>query len=310
MRILVHIHTFNDEDVIEQALHALSSQTHPVDEVLVVDNGSEDGTLERLVSKKVTIIKHPKNLGTSGSVKTGLEYALAKQYDWMWVLDADSLPREDALEKLIALYESCDAPTKSRIGVLSCSQALEASSAVFQGRRLTPGGPRMPKVDETLAYCECDSTIWSGSLFRLDAVRRIGLPRCGERGYWEDLSLDYGDVEFTYRMKQAGYKVLVHRFSVIDHPVGRTRRTRILGRELVSTNHSPSRRYLFFRNLVYFWLYLFRDRIGVMFGVWFLYRFAAIVSGVLLLERDRGPKVWACVRGIVDGVQKKLGQCY
>jgi glycosyltransferase involved in cell wall biosynthesis len=45
VRIVGHIHTFNDEEVIDRSLHALLRQTCPVDEIILVDNGSTDGTL-------------------------------------------------------------------------------------------------------------------------------------------------------------------------------------------------------------------------------------------------------------------------
>ena len=37
----------------------------------------------------------------------------------------------------------------------------------------------------------------------------------------EDLSLDYGDIEYTYQINRAGYQILVHRDSIVDHPVGK-----------------------------------------------------------------------------------------
>ena len=106
MRVLVQVHTWNDADVIGVALQAILQQTLAAEEILIVDNGSTDGTPELNYPSIVTIIRHRLNLGTSGAVKTGLEYALAHGYDWIWVLDADSVPRPDALELLTRLAES------------------------------------------------------------------------------------------------------------------------------------------------------------------------------------------------------------
>src|ERR1700726_3558761 len=39
---------------------------------------------------------------------------------------------------------------------------------------------------------------------------RVALPGAGTLGCWEDLSLDYGDTEYTYRIHRAGDKILVH----------------------------------------------------------------------------------------------------
>jgi glycosyltransferase involved in cell wall biosynthesis len=81
MRILVHVHTWNDADVIGIALDAILQQTLAVEEILIVDNGSTDGTAELVYPNIVTVVRHRLNLGTSGAVKTGLEYARAREYD-------------------------------------------------------------------------------------------------------------------------------------------------------------------------------------------------------------------------------------
>src|ERR1044071_4046672 len=106
MRILGHIHTFNDAEVIEQTVAALRGQTVPLAAILVVDNASTDDTLNRIVSEPVTIIRNLKNLGTSGAVVLGFEYALANEFDWVWLFDADSVPEPDALENLLNAFHS------------------------------------------------------------------------------------------------------------------------------------------------------------------------------------------------------------
>src|SRR5260370_42237054 len=57
MRILAHMHTMNDASVIEQLLEGLRRQTQPIDAILIVDNASTDGTLDRTFPKTVTIIR-------------------------------------------------------------------------------------------------------------------------------------------------------------------------------------------------------------------------------------------------------------
>lgn len=298
MRILVHIHTWNDAEVVGTALAAVLGQSRVPEEILIVDNGSVDGTAELAFPERVTVIRHQVNLGTSGAVKTGLEYAIAHGYEWLWVLDADSVPRPDALE-LLARLAAAEGP---RVGVVCASHDLVKLGQMLRGRMLTPGGPRLPPLDGNPVAIRCDSVIWSGALINLAVVAQVGLPRAGERGCWEDLSLDYGDTEYTYRIRRAGFQILVHRDSIIDHPIGRGLHGRILGRDLYSTNHPAFRRYLYFRNLVFFWLRLYQRRNWPMLLVWFGYRSSVIVAGIVFLERERGAKIRACALGIRDGV--------
>ena len=304
MKVLVHVHTWNDAEIVGTALDAISRQTQPVDEVLIVDNGSSDGTAERCYPSHVTVVRHALNLGTSGAVKTGLEYALEHNYDWIWILDADSVPRPNALELLMRLVEN----EKSCLGAVCTSHNLVALGQMLRGRVLTPGGPRLPKPLPHRNIVMCDSVIWSGALINLAVVDRVGLPRAGSRGCWEDLSLDYGDIEYAYRISRAGYRILVHCDSIIDHPIGSGLHGRILGRDLYTTNHPAFRRYLYFRNLVYFWLRLYHRRNWLMLLTWFTYRLTAILAGIVLLESERGPKLKACILGIRDGLRGDLGR--
>jgi len=302
VRILVHVHTWNDADVIGNILDAILQQTRAVEEILIVDNGSTDGTAELAYPEVVTVVRHRLNLGTSGAVKTGLEYALAHGYDWIWILDADSVPRPDALELLARLVETGD----GRIGAVCTSHNLVKLGQMLRGRMLTPGGPRMPRLQEGRDTVDCDSVIWSGALINLAVVGRVGLPRAGTLGCWEDLSLDYGDIEYTYRIHRAGFEILVHRDSVIDHPIGRGLHGRFLGWDFYATNHPAFRRYLYFRNLVFFWLRLYHRRNWPLLLVWFGYRLSMILAGIVFLERERGPKIKACLFGIRDGLRGRL----
>ena len=305
MRILIQVHTWNDADVIGIALDAILHRTLSVDEIVIVDNGSTDGTADLEYPDLVTVIRHPVNLGTSGSVKTGLEYARAHGYDWIWVLDADSVPRRDALELLVGLVET-PGQNQDAIGVVCSSHDLTKLGQMLRGRLLTPGGPRLPKPIEDRNYIACDSVIWSGALINVAVVERIGFPRAGSVGCWQDLSLDYGDTEYTYRIHRAGYRILVHCDSIIDHPVGRGLHGRILGCDLYSTNHSAFRRYLYFRNLIFFWLRIYHRRNWPMLLVWFGYRLGVILAGIILLESERGAKLKACLLGIRDGLRGRL----
>src|SRR6266850_293320 len=301
MRVLVQVHTWNDADVVGLTLEAIMQQTLGMAEIVVVDNASTDGTAELPYPGNVTVIRHPLNLGTSGSVQTGLGYARAHGYRWLWVLDADSVPRADALGLLVRLAE--DGGTEQRnVGVVCASHNLVRLGQMLRGRLLTPGGPRIPRLPRCGSVVDCDSVIWSGALINTAVVDLVGLPRAGTHGCWEDLSLDYGDTEYTYRIHHAGYRILVHRDSIIDHPVGRGLQRRILGWTLYSTNHPAFRRYLYFRNLVFFWLRIYHRRSWPMLLFWFSCRLSMILAGIILLERDRRRKIKACFLGIGHGV--------
>ena len=90
MKILGQICTFNFEDTIERSVGALLAQTRPLDEILIVDNDSTDGTLDRTFPHRVRVIRHDENLGTSGASATALRYGIEHGDDWVWIFDGDS----------------------------------------------------------------------------------------------------------------------------------------------------------------------------------------------------------------------------
>src|SRR5216683_2884763 len=120
MKVLAHIHTFNDADIIDRMLDAVQTQTRPPDAVLLVDNASTDGTLDRAFPECVTVIRNSENLGTSGAIPIGFKYALEHSFDWMWILDSDSVPEPEALERLLELYASWPQSLREETAFIAC----------------------------------------------------------------------------------------------------------------------------------------------------------------------------------------------
>jgi hypothetical protein len=78
----------------------------------------------------------------------------------------------------------------------------------------------------------------------------------------------------------------------------------------LTTNHQPDRRYLYFRNLAYFWFHLYPKKNLVGLSTWFVYRLAATVSSIFLFEDNSVAKIRACFRGSWDGLRKNIDRNY
>lgn len=308
MRILGYIGSYNE--VVEKPLRALLAQTRPLDEILVVDNGSTEEVSCGPLPENVAVVRNSLNLGPSGAIRRGFQYGLDRGHDWMWIFDADSAPRPDALQKLVELYESLEHSVRREAGILSCSHILLPSECILKGRRFASGGPRPAKVPHDEVSYECDAVIWSGSLYRLQIVQEIGMPRCGVSAYWEDLGHDYGDLEYSNRLRRSGRRIFVHQKSLVEQAVGESKEIRFLGMSVLSTNHPASRRYLYFRNLVFFWLHIFPEKNWPSLLLWFCYRLLATQVKILIAEQDRASKCGACFRGARDGLLKRMNGRY
>lgn len=299
MRILGHIHTLNDEHVILRSLAALRAQTRPVDEIVVVDNGSSDRTLERLAGQPVTLIRHERNLGTSGSVVTGFRHAIAGDFDWIWLFDADSAPHPDALERLLALYESLDPETRRQTWLLSSFHVEAGGRHPCYQHAFTPTGYRNVVPDPAVPVVEFDSTIWSGALYRIETVREIGVPSL-------DYVLDWGEHEYGHRGRRHGYRAFLDQRSVVEHNIGEE------GPALqISTLHigpfrvrvrdlPPIRCYYLVRNWLYFWIYDYHLRSPIPLAVG-IARMAKLTASFAIRGRSRWPQTLACLRGFRDG---------
>lgn len=99
--------TYNRRELLRQCLAALRAQSRPPDRVLVVDNASSDGTQAELRAEQpwVDLLALPENLGATGGFYEGMRAAVADGADWLWLLDDDTIPRPDALERLLAGLE-------------------------------------------------------------------------------------------------------------------------------------------------------------------------------------------------------------
>jgi len=77
MRLSVIIPTYNERDTIEEVLKKVLSLEIPI-EVIVVDDGSEDGTreiLEKFKDERLRVLFHDRNMGKGGAVRTGISVA-------------------------------------------------------------------------------------------------------------------------------------------------------------------------------------------------------------------------------------------
>src|ERR1700693_3664837 len=87
--------------LLQECIQAIQEQTHKVCEIIVVDNGSSDGTAEWLAGQqKLTVISQA-NLGGAGGFNAGIRKAHDRGADWIWCLDDDTIPQADCLEKLL-----------------------------------------------------------------------------------------------------------------------------------------------------------------------------------------------------------------
>lgn len=101
LRVTVVIPAYNSQQYIARAVDSVLNQTRSVDEIIVVDDGSADKTIEivKCYGEKVRYLRQ-ENAGASAARNTGI---LAANSDWIAFLDADDEWLPDKIERQMEL---------------------------------------------------------------------------------------------------------------------------------------------------------------------------------------------------------------
>ena len=87
--------THQRAELLRASLEKVVNQTHPVQWVIVVDNGAEDAVrdaVESLAGDRAVYVPSKTNLGGAGGFALGMLYALSLGADWVWLADDDGRP--------------------------------------------------------------------------------------------------------------------------------------------------------------------------------------------------------------------------
>ncbi|MDP2905333.1 MAG: glycosyltransferase family 2 protein, partial [Candidatus Omnitrophota bacterium] len=115
MGFSIIIPAFNEERGLSEVLGNLT-KLFPADEIIVIDDGSTDGT-QKVASafKGIKLIKHEKNYGYGASLKTGIAQASNEK---LVFFDADGQHDAKIIPDLVALLDECDLVAGVRVNDL------------------------------------------------------------------------------------------------------------------------------------------------------------------------------------------------
>jgi glycosyltransferase involved in cell wall biosynthesis len=112
MRWLTAIPVYNE---VKSVCSVLAETRRYAQDLLVVDDGSSDGTSELLASEKdLARIVHQKNLGYGAAIRSAFCYAIAHQYDFLITMDCDGQHQPDRIPVLLEQISDCDMVSGSR----------------------------------------------------------------------------------------------------------------------------------------------------------------------------------------------------
>lgn len=211
---------------------------------VVVDNGSKDGSVEKIQAAFPFIhqIKLDSNLGYAAGNNVGIQFALDSGADYVLVLNNDTIVDKSMLSELVSLAESnetfgmvgpkmyCFQPQDTIFAIgsfINWSMGYTTNRGMFKHISQIEIPPKPEEVDFIAGCCV---------LVRRKLLEEVGLLDL-------DYYLNYEDVDWGIRAKRNGYEVWLNPAAVIWHKVSAT-----MGQA------SPMNTYYMTRNaLLFFW---------------------------------------------------------
>ena len=279
--------TWNGLEDTLACLASLEASTWPELEVIVVDNGSVDGTGSAIRSQypAVVLVQNGRNLGFAAGNNVGIRVALTHETDAVLVLNNDTIVPVDAVERLVgALGEDPSAGACSP--VISYSEAPERlwfAGATYDPMRGRAGRASAYESGASLPSrpVRIDRAAGAAMLVRRQVVEAVGL-------FAEELFYLHEDVDWSLRIRAAGWHILLVPDARIIHKVAASQG---------GTPHTPTTAYYGTRND----LELGR-RYSARTGMHALYRelmcLAVHLAGARRVAIKRRP---AYVAGVVSG---------
>lgn len=265
-RVSVVLVNWNRREDICANLSALQRQHYRDFEVIVVDNGSTDGSIDRLEQEPdIRLIKLGVNRGPSAARNVGVADA---QGEYCLFLDSDAILSRRGLARLVRIMDQ-----EQDLGLIGCRVLNYFTREIDQWIYSQPYESHGRRRFDTYSFSA------AGAMVRTDLFRRVG-------GFWEQLFIYNEEVELSIKIHQAGYRVIYCPSVSVFH------RAAPEGRNASST-------YFYYQCRNWIWIF-YRHYPG-----WWRWRKVTQYCGVYLVKGLANRAFWQVLRGIVSGLSRR-----
>lgn len=202
-KVVAIVVTYNRKELLKKCVEKLKNQTKNLD-ILVIDNASTDGT-EDLFTNYDEFVKYfntGSNLGGAGGFSFGIKKAVELGYEYLWILDDDTMPTSKALEA----FFNKDEELNGKYGFLTSKVLWKDDSICNMNIQKITKWKQLKNFDsnQSVQYASFVSLFIKAS-----TVKRVGLPY-KEFFIWAD------DWEYTRRISKTEKCYFVPQ-SVVHH---------------------------------------------------------------------------------------------
>lgn len=219
-RVLTIVLNWNSAAESLACLASLERLTYENVHLLGVDNGSIDDSLTRIRTHAphIDVLESKRNLGYAGGNNRGIEWGLTRGFDYFWIVNPDVVVDPESLSALVRV-----ADTEPQVGLVGpliyCTErprCVLSAGGVFRNGRTRHRGVGELDTGQFAAVAEVDWLSGCALLASRRLIESVGL--LDERFFL------YGeDVEWCYRARRAGFRVLLAPRAKIWHPDTRRR---------------------------------------------------------------------------------------
>jgi GT2 family glycosyltransferase len=198
-------------DLLARSLAAISEQTHPIQQVVVVETAGDRASIDLALSYGFSVIE-PGPLKLGAAIQAGIN-SLSDTPGWIWVLHEDAIPEPDALKYLSQAAEI--SPSVAIIGpkLLELDNTIQIQQL---GLTVTPTGRPFLLVQREYDQGQHDragdtlAVSTAGMLVSLGVWQQLG-------GLDDSTPVLAQDLEFCAKARVAGYRVVVEANSRVHH---------------------------------------------------------------------------------------------
>ncbi|KUL03005.1 MAG: Glycosyl transferase, family 2 [Methanoculleus marisnigri] len=212
--ISVVIPNYNGRRYLDRCLSSLSAQTFKDFEVILVDNGSDDGSSEYVerAFPEVRVVRNKKNLGFAGGVNTGIRLAGG---EYILTLNNDTIADRDLLRSFAEAMDSDERVGMCASKMLFCDGRINSTgiclsrSGAAWDRGMGEDAGKYEEADEVFGPSA------GAALYRMGMLDEIGL-------FDEDFFMYMEDVDLAFRGRLAGWRCLYVPNARVHHVHGGT----------------------------------------------------------------------------------------
>jgi GT2 family glycosyltransferase len=220
-KIVTVVLTYNNYDDTRECLQSIAGLSYASNEVLVVDNGSRDDSIDKLEREFPTVafLHNGENLGYAGGNNKGIEYALARNADAVWLLNNDTTVDPEALTQLVKAASSLEDAgiLGSMIYLYDSPQVIHFAGGKLDKRRAAGRHIGGDKVSDYYFDTPLETDFITGAslLAKREMIEAVGMLDEAYFLYKEDL-------DWALRAREAGWHSYIVPGSMIRHKVNRT----------------------------------------------------------------------------------------